>query len=68
MAILFESVSDVPTEYEFNGETIINFGIVVIADTIQETFNYAIYLQGMECLKRTVRIPFYYLECRGHKP
>jgi hypothetical protein len=39
MAILFKSESDVPTEYEYNGETIINFGIVVIADTIEETFN-----------------------------
>ena len=41
MAILFQSISDEPTEYEFNGETIINFGIVVIADTLEETLNYA---------------------------
>lgn len=37
MAILFESVSEKPTEYEYNGETITNFGVVVIADTIEET-------------------------------
>lgn len=40
MAILFESVSDEPTEYEFNGETIVNFGVVVIAETLEESLNH----------------------------
>jgi hypothetical protein len=30
MAILFESNTDEPTEFEFNGETIVNFGDVKI--------------------------------------
>lgn len=40
MAILFESISDEPTEYEYNGQTIINSGTVIIAETIEETLNY----------------------------
>lgn len=40
MAILFESVSDKPTQFEFNGETIINEGIVIIAETLEEAINY----------------------------
>jgi len=32
MAILFESNTDEPTEFQFNGETITNFGDVKIVD------------------------------------
>lgn len=40
MPILFESISDEPTEYEYNGETVVNSGIVVIADTLEEVVGY----------------------------
>jgi hypothetical protein len=30
--IVFESNTDVPTEFEYNGETIVNFGIVQIIE------------------------------------
>lgn len=40
MAILFESVSDELTPFEYDGETIINQGIVVIADTLEEAVNH----------------------------
>lgn len=32
MNILFESNTDEPTEFDFNGETIMNFGIVQIIE------------------------------------
>jgi hypothetical protein len=40
MPILFESVSKESEQFEYNGETIINFGTVVIADTLDEIVNY----------------------------
>jgi hypothetical protein len=39
MTILFESLSKEPTEYEYNGEKIINFGRVIITDTLEEINN-----------------------------
>ena len=40
MAILFESISEELTEFEYNGGTVVNKGVVVIAETLEEAVNY----------------------------
>ena len=40
MAILFKSISEELTEFEYNGETVVNKGVVVIAETLEEAVNY----------------------------